>query len=233
MADAVVLSPDTYRYIDQAIKQIMASGFVRRSELPAIAQATPYKPILCKNVSPTFIPAYGCVQVTDSTDIDNVTYLEVEDVVDSFGYAGPYLFNGPNRVEVGGTGEFFAGPHAVAVNDGSAVTVGDAYAPLVGFFILEQQDGGPFIALCDDAVSGPAMQVIYNHQPLFMRFTMNEDWSSGVADCDILWPDGTDTGADKDVLDPLGIYSPLGNGDAGWCFLQGGALYAIQAPCGG
>lgn len=63
------------------------------------------------------------------------------------------------------------------------------------------------------------------------RFTMNEDWTAGVADSDILAMDGTDTGTDADVLDPLGIFSTLSNGDAGLCLLQDGIYYAIQAPC--
>ena len=65
----------------------------------------------------------------------------------------------------------------------------------------------------------------------FWRFTLNEAWSSGVADADILEMDGTDTTTDADVNDPLGIFADLGSGDAGICFLQGGAYWAIQAPC--
>jgi hypothetical protein len=65
----------------------------------------------------------------------------------------------------------------------------------------------------------------------FWRFTLNEAWTAGVADADILEMDGTDTTTDADVHDPLGIFSTLGNGDPGICFLQGGVYYAIQAPC--
>jgi hypothetical protein len=65
----------------------------------------------------------------------------------------------------------------------------------------------------------------------FWRFSLNANWSSNVADADILEMDGTDTGTDADVEDPLGIFADLGNGDAGICFLQGGVYYVIQAPC--
>jgi hypothetical protein len=63
------------------------------------------------------------------------------------------------------------------------------------------------------------------------RFTLNESWTSGVADADILEMDGTDTGLDRDVLDPLGIFDSLGIGDAGICVLQNSNYYVIQAPC--
>lgn len=63
------------------------------------------------------------------------------------------------------------------------------------------------------------------------RFTLNADWSSGVADADILEMDGTDTGIDDDVRDPLGIFDTIGTGDAGLCLRQAGLYYVIQAPC--
>lgn len=63
------------------------------------------------------------------------------------------------------------------------------------------------------------------------RFTLNEAWSSGAAEADILLMDGTDTTTDADVLDPLGIFSELGSGDAGLCIYQDGYYYVIQAAC--
>ena len=63
------------------------------------------------------------------------------------------------------------------------------------------------------------------------RFTLNEDFAGGAADADILEMDGTDTGIDADVQDPLGIFATIGNGDAGLCLLQNGSYYVIQAPC--
>lgn len=71
------------------------------------------------------------------------------------------------------------------------------------------------------------------------RFTLNEDMAfplggggpEVVADADILNMDGTDTGIDANVEDPLGAFADLVNGDAGYCYLQGGKYYVIQAPC--
>lgn len=63
------------------------------------------------------------------------------------------------------------------------------------------------------------------------RFTLNEAWTAGAADADILEMDGTDTTIDADVLDPLAIFGSLTTGDAGLCLLQNGVYYVIQAPC--
>lgn len=64
------------------------------------------------------------------------------------------------------------------------------------------------------------------------RFTLNASLAGGTADADILEMDGTDTGIDDDVLDPLGIFSSLTVvNSAGLCLKQGGKYYVIQAPC--
>lgn len=66
------------------------------------------------------------------------------------------------------------------------------------------------------------------------RFTLNEDMgatTTNKGDADILEMDGTDTGIDADVEDPLAIFSTLTNTDAGLCLRQGGSYYIIQAPC--
>lgn len=64
------------------------------------------------------------------------------------------------------------------------------------------------------------------------RFTLNASLASGTADADILLMDGTDTGIDATVRDPLGIFATLVTvGDAGLCLRQSGLYYVIQANC--
>ena len=64
------------------------------------------------------------------------------------------------------------------------------------------------------------------------RFTLNASLASGTADADILLMDGTDTGTDATVRDPLGIFASLVTvGDAGLCLRQNGLYYVIQAAC--
>jgi hypothetical protein len=64
------------------------------------------------------------------------------------------------------------------------------------------------------------------------RFTLNASLVSGTADADIIEMDGTDTGIDATVRDPLGIFASLVTvGDAGLCLRQGGLYYVIQAEC--
>lgn len=63
------------------------------------------------------------------------------------------------------------------------------------------------------------------------RYTLNAGWSSGSAAADLLLMDGTDTGTDITLKDPLSVFSTQSTNDAGYCILWGGDYYAIQAPC--
>jgi hypothetical protein len=64
------------------------------------------------------------------------------------------------------------------------------------------------------------------------RFTLNASLASGTADADIIQMDGTDTGIDDTVRDPLGIFASLtAVGDSGLCLRQNGLYYVIQAIC--
>lgn len=68
------------------------------------------------------------------------------------------------------------------------------------------------------------------------RFTLNEDMgatTSNEADADILELDGTDTGDDAAVKDPLNIFESLEDTDPGFCVKVGSEYYVIQAPCPG
>lgn len=87
---------------------------------------------------------------------------------------------------------------------------------------LEQIDSRPKLIIPQpESVTGLALY----------RFTLNEALTTGTADADILEMDGTDTTIDDDVLDPLGIFDTLTNGDPGLCLKQDGNYYVIQAPC--
>jgi hypothetical protein len=68
----------------------------------------------------------------------------------------------------------------------------------------------------------------------FFVFRLNETWTGGSANADLYSVAGetiTDTMNDILVYDPLSVFGSLDVDDYGWCFLQNGKYYAIQAPC--
>ena len=102
---------------------------------------------------------------------------------------------------------------------------------------LESADDGPIEILYAPAGTGELECVVRfggsgGVGMTLYRFTLNASLATGTADADILEMDGTDTGIDDDVLDPLGIFASLVTvGDTGLCLKQGGVYYVIQANC--
>ncbi len=69
-------------------------------------------------------------------------------------------------------------------------------------------------------------------QPVFSASRSTSPWLTVRRDADILWMDGTDTGLDATIYDPMGIFATLTSvGATGLCLLQGDRYYVIQAPC--
>lgn len=111
-------------------------------------------------------------------------------------------------------------------------TADDTHVDIVGGALVSGTYGRGLILSPPEDTGKPGLILIGNSTGIrFYRFTLNEAWDAGVADADILEMDGTDTGIDADINDPLGIFDTLGDTDAGYCFLQDGNYYAIQAPC--
>jgi hypothetical protein len=106
-------------------------------------------------------------------------------------------------------------------------------------YVLGSSDDGPIEILYAPSGTGELECVVRfggtgggGGGGVLYRFTLNASLASGTADADILLMDGTDTGIDADVLDPVGIFATLVTvGDAGLCILQSGVYYVIQAKC--
>ena len=102
-------------------------------------------------------------------------------------------------------------------------------------YVLESSDDGPLEILFAPGGTGEQECVVRfggGDSTKLFRFTLNASLASGTADADILLLDGTDTGIDATVRDPLGIFATLTTvGNAGLCLRQGGLYYVIQAAC--
>ena len=186
------------------------------------------------NNSGETIPPYACCQVTGTEDLGGQNFLLVDKPADVDGSSGWYIFNGHHEVADNEEGLAQVGPSYRVFKDSGTVTAGEAWAPTVDEWYLTQSDSGQFVAAGEDDIDTDVFRVLEKggrSGATLYRFTLNESWSSGAADADILEMDGTDTDIDADVLDPLGIFSTLTTGDAGLCLLQGGSYYVIQAPC--
>jgi hypothetical protein len=156
MARFGVYSPDTARMILDVVKYLKESGFVvdkGRENAQAIA---PSEPIYIRNDSGATIPAWGCVQASGTVDAGGQTYVKVTKVVDILASAGPYLFNTFSEIPNGEYGIASDGPVCRMLTDGSAVTCGDRWKPVVGAYTVTP-GGTLFCAIGSDAIGTNVM----------------------------------------------------------------------------
>lgn len=234
----VVLSNEAWALLQPVLRHVEQNGLWKPAPKPGLPNNTLPPPAYFHNDSGEEIPPYACMQVTGTEEIGGQNYLVVDQPADVDGTAGGYIFNGPTAVADDDEGKYQSAQVVRGYKNTGTVTGGDKWSPVVGEWYIAQVDGGPFICCGADDVDDDVLKVFAQGVGgggggTLYRFTLNADLSSGTADADILQADGTDTGTDEDVTDPLGIFSVLESGDPGWCILQDGIYRVIQAPCSG
>lgn len=186
------------------------------------------EPIRVKNLETETIPAYACMQVNTTIDEDSRNYIKVEKP-DGSGLL--YLFNGAYEIESEGCGVAQGGPVFRVYKNTGTVTAGNRWGPTSGQWYLTK-GAGQYVAIGEDDIDTNVFRVMESPVTRLYRFTLNASLAGGTAAADILEMDGTDTGIDDTVRDPLGIFASLtAVDDAGLCILQDGKYYVIQAPC--
>lgn len=186
------------------------------------------EPIRVKNLETESIPAYACMQVNTTVDEDGRNYVKVEKP-DGSGLL--YLFNGPYEIESEGYGVAQRGPVYRGYKSTGTVTAGNRWAPTSGQWYLTL-GAGQYVVVGADDIATDVFRVMESPVTRLYRFTLNASLASGTADADILEMDGTDTGIDATVRDPLGIFASMTSvGATGYCIYQDGKYWVIQAPC--
>lgn len=185
--------------------------------------------LLIKNTESNTIPAFGCVEVTGTADETNGPNFVTVKKPTSTGTL--FLFNGPYEIEANGYGRAQTGPVYRVYKNSGTVTLGNRWAPTASQYYLTKGYGA-YVVMGADDIGTNVFRVMRDDVARLYRFTINESLADGTASSDILEMDGTDTGVDAVVNDPLGIFATLtATDDAGYCVYQDGKFYAIQAPC--
>jgi hypothetical protein len=155
-------------YTPKQAKRIWESvqAFERMGSTSA-TMAIPYTPtpIYFVNKSTATIPAYGCVQMVGSSDIDGTTYIEVKR---PFEYAnsvmGPFLLNGPGECSPDEIGTAQWGPIFRAKKDSATYSTGTRMGPVDASFDLSK--GCLFTFIGDDEQEDDLIKVIACETPL-------------------------------------------------------------------
>jgi hypothetical protein len=129
--------------------------------------AIPYTPtpIYFVNRSAATIPAYGCVQMVGSSDIDGATYIEVKRPFEySNSVMGPFLLNGPGECLKDEIGTAQWGPIFRAKKDSATYSTGTRMGPVESSFNLSK--GCLFTFIGDDEQEDDLVKVIACETPL-------------------------------------------------------------------
>lgn len=184
-------------------------------------------PVYIKNTESNVIPAFGCVEVVGTVD-ETQNYIQVKKPTSS---GVLFLFNSHYEIEANGYGVAQQGPVYRCYKSTGTVTLGNRWAPTASQYYLTK-GGGQFVVVGSDDIGTDVFRVVRDDVARLYRFTLNATLAGGTAAADLLEMDGTDTGIDVTVRDPLGIFASLTATDsAGLCLYQDGKYYVIQAAC--
>jgi hypothetical protein len=155
-------------YTPKQAKRIWESvqAFERMGSASA-TMAIPYTPtpIYFVNKSTATIPAYGCVQMVGTSDIDGTTYIEVDRPFDySNSVVGPFLLNGPGECLPDEIGTAQWGPIFRAKKDSATYSTGTRMGPKASAFELEK--GCLFSYIGDDEQEDDLIKVVACETPL-------------------------------------------------------------------
>jgi hypothetical protein len=155
-------------YTPKQAKRIWESvqAFERMGSASA-TMAIPYTPtpIYFVNKSTATIPAYGCVQMVGSSDIDGTTYIEVERPFEySNSVVGPFLLNGPGECLPDEIGTAQWGPIFRAKKDSATYSTGTRMGPVDASFDLSK--GCLFTFIGDDEQEDDLIKVVACETPL-------------------------------------------------------------------
>ena len=211
----------------ETVRYLRESGFVITRPGRGQHTYTPPPQVYVRNDSGEEIPSYACMRITGTVEAGGQNYVKVDKPNTS---AALYVFNSQAAIEIGGYGVAQSGPVYRVYKSTGTVTLYDRWRPTASQWYMSK-GAGQFAVVGEDDIETNCFKIMLDPSSRLYRFTLNEAWAGGVADADILEPDGTDTTVDDDVRDPLNIFADLTTGDAGWCIYQDGKYWAIQAPC--
>jgi hypothetical protein len=150
-------TPQQRNEIMAVIKDYMARVGLsaRREGVQTFNQPTP---IYVKNTSSSEAPAWACMQVTGTEEFAGQNYITVSQPSDVTGSAGFYLFNGIQPIASGRYGIGHDGPLLRMLTDGSSISCGDRWAPVVSQWYVEPDVDGIVSAVGADDIGTNVMR---------------------------------------------------------------------------
>lgn len=156
MSDAVLIGKLTALELEKIAEYFRINGLLE-SPSNRTGAISNQRAIYVRNDYAGTAPAYGCMQVTGTVEVNGQNYLKVSRPADSTGAAGWYVFNGPNAIAQDEYGIAFDGPLCRMLTDGSTITAGDIWGPVASQWTIAPK-GLLFEAIGGDDIATDVMK---------------------------------------------------------------------------
>jgi hypothetical protein len=159
MSDIGVYTPETAKLVLEVVRYLKANGFVIEPGGRKPQFVPPDAPVYIRNDSGLVVPPFACCQVTGTVDVGGQNYLTIDQPADVTGEGGWYVFNGIAEIEAEADsyGIAYDGPLVRMLTDGSTITAGDRWQPMVNAWTVEP-GGSLFIAAGADDIEADVMR---------------------------------------------------------------------------
>lgn len=159
MSDIGVYTPETAKLVLEVVRYLKANGFVIEPGGRKPQFVPPDAPVYIRNDSGLVVPPFACCQVTGTVDVGGQNYLTIDQPADVTGEGGWYVFNGIAEIEAAADsyGIAYDGPLVRMLTDGSTITAGDRWQPMVDAWTVEP-GGSLFIAAGADDIEDDVMR---------------------------------------------------------------------------
>ncbi len=112
-------SPNTAKQVLGMVRYLEQAGFAQKAGVAHPHNPAPETPLYFQNISDEEMPAYACMQIVGTKELEGMNYLLADKPRDTGGSNGPYLWNKHVKVPVDEYGTGTAGPHVVTQYDDS------------------------------------------------------------------------------------------------------------------
>jgi len=156
--NAVTLDKQLALDVQRLVRHFRNVGLFEPSSV-SISTVLTETPVYFSNDSGEIVPAYACMQVTGTLEIGGQNYLVIEQPADTDGTAGPFIFNGPREVEIGGEGVAQNSSVLRVFKNTGTVTAGYKWGATVGEWYVTK-DAGSLIVCGEDDIEDDVFRVI-------------------------------------------------------------------------
>jgi hypothetical protein len=209
-------------------------GYVRAQLMGTSGGIVPSAPnnfdaIQFRNTTAEEVPAFGVMRITGVEMRDDMAVVTIAKPSTS---SDPVLVNGPQAIPAGGYGSGYK-YGILQVKAEAGLTLGQSCRAKNASWEIEDGDG-PFVFFGYDTQLNCGIARIGGGGggATLYRFQLNANYNTGTTVGATIKTMGGTTVTSSGVLsDPEAIFFGLPSGSKGYCILQDGTYYAIQALC--